>query len=485
MTPSEKPNQKPNLILLMADQHRGDAIGCSGNRAIKTPNIDSLAKDGVYFPNAYTAVPSCTPARAGLLTGLSPWHHGMLGYAYVAEHYKYEMPQMIRKAGYYTFGIGKMHWHPQRTLHGFHDTLLDESGRQEETSFVSDYRQWFRRVAPGKDPDETGIGWNSNKFGKYALDEKLHPTYWTGDQAVKKIKEHDFEEPLYLKVSFARPHSPYDAPARFANMYNWRDMPAPYKGDWLDIFSSYKRKKMRKSPFFGDFGVEHAKKARKYYYGNVTFIDEQIGRILQALNEKGEYDNSLIIYTADHGDMLGDHDHWRKTYAFEGSANIPMVLRWPTNFQSKVKRGSILDYPTELRDVLPTFLDATDQQIPPDMDGDSLLKLIEEERPKWREYIDFEHATCYHRNNNWIGLTDGKMKYVFLRSLGEELLFDLKKDPKEEHNYAGDEDYQDELKIWRSRMREHLSERGRKWIRRGKIRKRKRTIMFSPNFPAS
>src|SRR6056297_3511388 len=158
-------NGKPHIVMIMTDQHRGDALGCRGNTVVKTPHLDELAKEGVLFENAYTTTPSCTPARSGLLTGLSPWHHGMLGYGQVAENYNYELPRMIRRAGYYTFGIGKMHWHPQKTLHGFHGTLVDESGRRETPGFISDYHQWFENEAPGKDPNETGIGWNENKYG--------------------------------------------------------------------------------------------------------------------------------------------------------------------------------------------------------------------------------------------------------------------------------------------------------------------------------
>lgn len=123
--------EQPNIIFIITDQQRGDALGCSGNDRIITPNLDALAQDGYYFSNAYSATPSSTPARAGLLTGMSPWHHGMLGYGNVAEHYQYELPQMLSDCGYLTLGIGKMHWKPQNALHGFDATILDESGRVE------------------------------------------------------------------------------------------------------------------------------------------------------------------------------------------------------------------------------------------------------------------------------------------------------------------------------------------------------------------
>lgn len=160
----------------MTDQHRYDALGCMGNPVVQSPHIDGLAGEGTLFVSGYSSFPSSTPARAGLLTGMSPWHYGMLGYGKVAATYRYEMPRMLRNLGYYTYGIGKMHWFPQRSLHGFHGTLLDESGRVEDDGFVSDYRKWFAGQAPGIDPDATGVGWNDHAAGVYKPDEHLHPT---------------------------------------------------------------------------------------------------------------------------------------------------------------------------------------------------------------------------------------------------------------------------------------------------------------------
>src|SRR6187455_1801471 len=120
---------RPNILLLMADQWRADCLGCAGNRAIRTPNLDQLAAQGVRLTNAYSTTPTCTPARTALLTGLAPWNHGMLHMIGMAPKYPQMKPQAMRDAGYYTTGIGKMHYNPQRALHGFHQVVLDESSR--------------------------------------------------------------------------------------------------------------------------------------------------------------------------------------------------------------------------------------------------------------------------------------------------------------------------------------------------------------------
>jgi arylsulfatase len=474
-----KPGQ-PHIIFIMTDQHRGDALGCAGNSIVKTPHIDSIANLGILFYNGYSSVPSSTPARAGLLTGFSPWNHGMLGYGRVARRYKYEMPRMLRDLGYYTFGIGKMHWFPQKSLHGFNGTLVDESGREEQDGFVSDYRDWFKLNAPGLHPDATGIGWNEHRAGTYKLREDLHPTYWTGQTAVELIENYHLDNPLFLKVSFARPHSPYDPPGRYLDMYKNVDIPAPFKGAWSDEFADFPE---TPNAAFGNFGKEHAIKSRRHYYASITFIDDQVGRIVDALRKKGMYDDAIICFTSDHGDMLGDHNHWRKTYPYEGSARIPYIMKWPEWMEADIERGTIMTQPVELRDFLPTFLDAAGGDIPEDMDGLSLLSLVRNPRHKWRQYIDMEHATAYRNENYWCALTDGKYKYAWYFRTGKEELFDLIDDRDELVNLAVKSQFQGELLKWRNRMVEHLRERGESFVKDDKLVIRQDTLLYGPNYP--
>ena len=479
--------QKPHIILIVSDQHRGDAMNCMGNHSVITPNLDSLATDGTLFTNAYTSAPSSTPARSGLLTGMSPWHHGMLGYGRVGSHYRYEMPRMLRESNYYTFGIGKMHWFPQKALHGFHGTLVDESGRVETEDFISDYRLWFQMHAPGLNPDSTGVGWNDHGSAIYKLPEELHPTAWTGKTARDMIRNYKrgSGQPLFLKISFARPHSPYDPPQRFMDLYRNKDVPTPYIGEWCKdqpYAAPTDPDTVARDAAFGNFGEEYAKESRRHYYANVTFIDEEIGKIVQTLKEEGMYDNALICYISDHGDMLGDHHHWRKTYPYEGSTHIPYIIKWPSSFH--IPKGGKVDKPVELRDLLPTFLEVAGDTVPADMDGQSLLRLMNgDNTASWRKYIDMEHSTCYSPDNYWCALTDGKIKYIWRFHTGKEELFDLEKDPHELKNVAEEEAYHDKLIELREAMVQHLSERGEEYVKDGKLQILKRTILYSPHFP--
>ncbi len=475
--------RKPHILLLMSDQHRGDCLGAAGHPCVRTPNLVRIAREGALFARAYSSTPSCTPARSGLLTGLSPWRHGMLGYGRVALEQPNELPRMVREAGYQTLGVGKMHWFPQRTTHGFHRTLVDESGRVESQGFVSDYRRWFREVAPDLDPDATGIGWNDHRMKPYALPEHLHPTVWTGDRAVEFLEAYADEEPFFLKVSFARPHSPYDAPERLIDMYRDAEIPERAVGDWAE------RNAMRGQAEFpddlprGDLGPEAPRLARMGYYGNVTFIDEQVGRILGALERRGMLEDTLILFIADHGDMTGDHHLWRKTYAYEPSARIPMLVRWP-EWLLTAGRGQVLGMPVELRDVLPTLLDAAaggydDSRF----DGRSLLPLITGDAAGWRETLDLEHSRCYWPENQWTGVVGERYKYVYYAPTGREEMYDLQADPQELHDLAADPESAPLVREWRGRMIEHLAERGAPYVVDGDLGLRPDAMLYGPNYP--
>lgn len=473
------PETRPNLLLIVSDQHRADWMGAEGNPAIHTPNLDRLAAGGVRFRCAYSSTPTCTPARSALLTGMAPWNHGLLGYGAVGVRYATAMPQLLRNAGYYTAGIGKMHWHPQRNAHGFHQVLLDESGRVESPEFRSDYRSWFLSESPTADPDATGVPWNGFEARPYALPERLHPTKWTGDSAVNFIRDYKRPDPFFLKVSFARPHSPYDPPKRWMDRYDGAKLPPAQAGAWADGYR--KRSDAGREPWHGDLGAEQARSSREGYSGSISFVDEQIGRILTTLEGRGLLANTLVVYMSDHGDMLGDHHLWRKSYAFEGSARIPMIVHWPARLAAT--RGRVLSNPVEIRDVLPTLLDAAAVSAPPTVDGRSLLTLARDPDAAWRPWIDLEHDFCYGPNNHWNALTDGKHKYIFHARSGQEQFFELEHDQNELFDLAGVSKWNAELVHWRGQLTGHLSPRGAPWVVNGRLGLRPTSQLHSPNYP--
>jgi arylsulfatase len=436
----------------MDDQHRGDCLSCAGHPAVKTPNLDRLAAEGVRFQHAYSSTPTCTPARAALLTGQGPWDHGMLGYGRIADRYPTELPRVLAASGYYPFAIGKLHYAPQRNLHGFQAALLDESGRVESPDFRSDYRSWFASQAPNLDPDATGIGWNDYTAKPYILPERLHPTTWTADCAVRFLETYNRPQPFFLKVSFARPHSPYDAPQRFWDMYESVPIPPAAHAAWSDRYRP--RNSNQDDIWHGDVGQQAVRRARQVYYGSVSFVDEQIGRILESLDKRKLLDQTRILFISDHGDMTGDHFLWRKSYAYEPSACIPFLLRQPDG-----PRGRVNSTPVEIRDVLSI------------LQGHSLPQ---------REWIDLEHNICYDRSNHWNALTDGKEKYIYHALDGEEQLFDLTRDPMELNPLSAGPRRNE----WRQRLTKHLAPRGSQFVRGGELVPRPEGLLYSPNYPS-
>ena len=290
------------------------------------------------------------------------------------------------------------------------------------------------------------------------------------------------DRPFFLKVSFARPHSPYDPPARYMREFRDADIPAASIGDWAQSYRP--RSSELPSLWHGDLGPAQIRHSRQGYYGSIRFIDDQVGRILEALQSQGLYDRTLILFVSDHGDMLGDHHHWRKCYAYEASARVPMLLRWPDGMVA-ADRGQVLDQVAELRDVMPTVLAAAGVDVPDSVDGQSLLGPVADGAASWREYVDLEHNVCYSPRNHWNALTDGRWKYVYRALDGEELLFDLGADPGEERNLAGLASSSGQLRLWRSRLVAHFEERGEPYLKGGRLAPRAEGRLYSPHYPAT
>ena len=496
--PPEKP---PNILLLMADQMRADMLGSSGNKVTITPNLDKLAAEGARYTNAFSSTPTCTPARAALLTGLSPWYHGMLGYGSIAQRYPYEMPRALRDAGYYTSSIGKDHFGWNKTTnsgisHGYDETNLYDGLPVE----FDDYDEWMKKNYPNLDPMATGLEYNDYRGAVYALPEDVHPTAWVGRAAVSFLEGYNKTQPFFLKVSFHRPHSPYDPPKRWMDRFDPEKMPAPYLGDWDSRYAiDYKTKTAPPGIWVGDVGEKQVRLSRQAYYASVGFVDEWIGNILGKLEGLGLTERTFVFFTADHGDMMGDHYHWRKGYPYFGSASVPMLLRWPSSMSAAsggpvaTARGSTMAHVTELRDIFPTVLDIAGIPVAEKLNGSSLLETLragdhtsfsDSDAPTpWREAIDLEHDICYNATNHWNALTDGHWKYVFQAYDGTEQLFDLDRDPHELTDVAGREE--EVLGQWRERMVRQFTDEGRgeDWVKDGKLVKRVKGQLYSPNYP--
>ncbi len=466
---------KPNIILIMCDQLRGDALGYDGNQYIETPNIDYLAAHGTRFNHAYTACPSCIPARAILWTGMDQWHTGILGMGRgqgpIPDDYPHTLAGELTSAGYQTHMVGKGHFHPPRGPMGFETTEIEESGRIEFPEFGGDdYRKWFKQHAPdGVTPNDHGIGSNAWQARPWHTEEYLHPTAWTMSQSLEFLKNRDKDRPFLLNISFARPHSPYVPPQAYWDMYADKGSAPPADvGDWAAMHD-VPADAAHPDAWRGKLSEKRIDRARTGYYGEVSFVDAQIGRLLNYMKrfDAGSVENTWFIFTSDHGDMLGDHNLWRKTYAYEGSARIPLLI-CPPLWSEPTKRDCAEEV-VELRDIMPTILDITGVEIPETVIGENLLPLTKAPAESWRTYIHGEHSDCYGPSSEMHYVTDGRRKFVWLPLVDMQQFFDLEADPTECHNLIDDPAHTDEVDTWRSYLVKELSDRDCGWVKDGQL----------------
>lgn len=466
MTVDVDPTYRPNVWLVMTDQQRWDTLGYAGNEVIETPNLDSLAERGHHFRWAYSSTPSCIPARASLMTGQDPWQTGILGMGEgqgPAQCLENTLPESLAAAGYHTQSVGKLHVHPQRSLIGFHNTVLDESGRRESPAFTSDYVDWLHRQDPDAHSDSHGVSWNSLHSRAWHLAETQHPTYWTATESIKFLERRDPSKPFFLNTSFARPHSPYDPPAPLLDQYLSADLPPARIGDWAD---RHDVTTWSPDAWQGRRSDAQVHRTRAGYHGAITHIDQQIGRIISVMRRMKLWQDTVVVFTADHGDMQGDHHLWRKTYAYEGSAHVPFIVVLPRRVRERlgIPDQTDSDAPVCLQDIMPTILEACGVEIPDTVDGRSVLPILVDPEAPWRDAVHGEHSACYDRSAEMQYLTDGRWKYIWFAEDGREQLFDLRADPYEETDLAAASEHAEELDRWRSRLVEIFTARDCGWV---------------------
>jgi len=453
--------ERPNVLFVMADQHRGDCVGADpacptagdGAPAAHTPTLDSFVERGALFSRAYTPIPSCVPARRCLWTGQTPATNGCPNWTTEAWGFEHTLPGALARAGYQTWLVGKSHSQPHRNHFGF-------QGMDLHTAGTGDYAVWLDRESAGN-YDEVSHGLDRNAWDARPnhLDEHEHPTNWTAGRALEFLERQDPTRPFFLTVSFHRPHQPFDALPAYWQLYRDRELPPPVTGDWaIDRYRERAPEYPETTAWCADLPGWLVERARTGYYGNVTHVDHQLHRILDRLRSRGELSNTIVVYTADHGEMLGDQFLWRKTYAYEGSARVPLLVRFPDSVDRDPV--GVVDRPVGLEDLMPTVLEMAGVDVPDTVEGRSLLELVREpDREDWRPYYHGEHGPIYDDENacQWLVSTD--RKYVWNPVTGDELLFDLDRDPGETENLADRPAWTDERDRWRSRLVDCLADR--------------------------
>jgi arylsulfatase len=465
-------DSRPNIILITTDQQRGDCIGIDPNSpdALQTPNLDWIGRSGTFFRRGYSECPSCIPARRCLMTGTAPATNGMVGYQEgIPFNPAHTMAGELSKAGYQTEMVGKLHLHPLHKRYGFDHMQLADATRGEGNDYIDWLRQTHGRneIHPGMAHGISSNGWVGRPH--HLSEEQMH-TFWCVNQAMEFLDRRDPEAPFFLNISMIDPHPPLTPPAHYYDRYVSRDLPTPPIGDWADDLGGPQR---GLNPIAAQINIpkDDMHCAQAAYYGMVNFIDDQIGRLYQFAPKI--FNDAYVIFTSDHGDMMGDHHLFRKTLPYEGSARVPFLIKPPESLShhnvKSIPEGSTCDTPVAWQDIMPTVLDAAGIEVPDSCTGKSLLPITRGESSSVREVLHGEHAKCYEGDFASHFLTDGQMKYIWFSGSGREQLFDLSCDPNELHNITSDTNGEEQVSPWRNRLVDILEKRPEGFVEAEKL----------------
>jgi len=427
----------PNILLIMADQLAGPALPAYGHPVVKTPHLSALAADGVVFENSYCNSPLCAPSRASMLTGQLPSRLGTFDNAaeFPAEHPT--MAHYLRSMGYQTSLVGKMHMIGPDQLHGFEERLTtdvypSDFGWTPDWTQPSSHRySWYHNMLSVV---QAGLCVTSNQFD---FDEEVA---FRATRKIFDIVRNPDDRPFFLTVSFTHPHDPFAMSQRYWDLYDHAeiDMPAveaiPY--DQLDAHS----RRLYHMCAMDQYRLTEARvrNARHAYYSAVSFIDEKVGQIVQALNAAGLAENTIIIFTSDHGEMLGERGLWYKMNFFEWSARVPLLVHAPNRFAARRVSRNV-----SLVDLLPTLVDLAANGPPPALaapaDGASLVPLLKGVDSAWDDTVYGEYLAEGAVAPCLMVLRD-RFKYIYSESDPPQLYY-LETDPQELTNLAGQPEF--------------------------------------------
>ena len=354
-----------NVLMLFTDQQRSDTIAALGNPAIQTPALDALAADSAVFTRCYTPSPVCVPARLCMMQGVYPNCSGCNDNADGFRYAGKTLYQRFSERGYTTMGIGKMHFPcDPYGLHGF-------SARKIQEELAAPEDEYYRYLVQNGYTDV--LDYNGQRSEMYyipqisRLPQKAHPTQWVGDRAVDFLKKQPEEQPFFLMASFIHPHPPFAPPAPWNKLYR-RNLPKPFVPEESRELISFHNLLQNQYKGLGVGIDEHLLQVMKgFYYACVSFVDYQIGRIIAVLKERGLYENTVILFSSDHGELLGDYNCLGKRTMLDAACNVPLLIK--SGNGPCVRRD-----PASLADIAPTLLSLA--QIPyqkEDFDGVDLL----------------------------------------------------------------------------------------------------------------
>ena len=435
--------KKPNILFLMSDEHRADVTGYEGDPVVRTPTLDWLAKTGTVFRNAYTPSPVCVPGRQCMMSGQLPKTVGCEGWVDLpANHMTFS--RHLSRFAYETVACGKLHHQGRDQMQGWTQRPAGDihvSSNQIADRSESDFEQYSRpfssfKWSDSKEIKRAGVGlspcvtrdqiWTDSAL--HFIDDFFNSAYYDREQGQK---------PLLLKLSLLQPHYPYQTDHERFTYY-------------LNRVDPYLNQNVFEHPFLRqrcvipgkDVSERELRRAVAAYYGMVETIDDHYQSVLSALEHVGQnLDEWIIIYTSDHGEMLGQHGIWEKQKFFEASARVPLIIRFPQHFEPITVRENV-----NLCDLFATLCDLVDVPCPSGLDSRSLVSLMTGQNDDW------SNETVSQFGSTNLMIKQDHLKYQYYGRNGPEVLFNLKIDPSETKNFIDHPDYTDAVQQFRQRL---------------------------------
>lgn len=466
--------QPPNILIITTDQQRTDSLSCYGSTFTDTPHLDQLAVEGVCLERAYCTNPVCTPARASIFTGKYVSRHGAWNVGMNVPDDEPMISHQLRDVGYRTHYIGKAHFQPfgaspEQSIetrnnnnrypdfcgpyYGF-ETIELALGHATY-GIAGHYGEWvktqvteenFESYSKARRLSQTGFGGGAHDWD---IPLKYHNSVWTADRTIDFLKKHDADQPFLLAVGFQDPHHPHCVPTEFEERVNPHEVPLPdyVEGELEDKpphFMAARCGELSKLETRGKFAMagqgggadfrkvsdEDARLGRAYYYNMVKIIDQQMGRIMECLDTYGLSENTLVLFTTDHGELLGDHGLWMKgPFHYEQLVRVPTIIRYPAAILPGQRSNALFSH----ADIVPTILGAVGLPIPTDIDGVDAMPMLSREQDSVRDSLLIECVDDPHGLRLKTIVTDNrKLTWYCGHPYGE--LYDLESDPTERVN---------------------------------------------------
>jgi arylsulfatase A-like enzyme len=448
---------RPNILFIMVDEMRWDAMSCAGHPIVKTPHLDRLAAGGTRFEAAYTCAPVCVPSRYSFFTARYAHVHGSLGNEQPTRPGELFLPAILRHQGYQTAISGKLHFLPQDQEHGFN---LFWSYGNEGPGILQSWPQYLRqkhgdnakRLLDQPYPDDP-LG---RDIARLPYPKEDMQSFWITDRAMQFLDERDQQKPFFLFVSYLDPHSPSHLAEPYWSMFDPDGMPRPEIPDTI-------KKERAAAIAAGAWGpgparslIDDERMAQiltATYYAKVKVVDDNVGRLLAKLEQQGLDRNTIVVFTADHGNMLGDRGRWFKSLMYDGSSRIPLLIKAPaaSPLAASFNQGKVVPQLVENIDVMPTLMEMAGSPLPaqPGFQGQSAVELVAGRDASWQNVAFAGLGTQMIRTPH----------YKLIKNRDAWELYDMVQDPRETRDLSADPAHAAALGDLQSRLEAWLADR--------------------------